>query len=92
MCHHAGSMALRGEPAYGLARPAQCRTLVEMLTTGAAGGGGGGGGGAAATAPPPPPPPPIIIIIIIIIVGSDWFLLFERFWIELVICVSMVVS
>src|SRR3954469_5531128 len=63
-----------------------------MLTTGAAGGGGGGGGGAAATAPPPPPPPPIIIIIIIIMDGSDWFLLLDRFWIELVICVSMVVS
>ena len=79
------NVAPRGSP------PAQCETRVEMLTTGAAGGGGGaGGGGAAATAPPPPPPPPIIIIIII--VGSVWFLLFERFWIELVICVSMVVS
>src|SRR4051812_34657261 len=61
-----------------------------MLTTGAAG--AGGGGGAAATLPPPPPPPPIIIIIIIICIGSDWFLLFERFWMELVICVIIVVS
>jgi hypothetical protein len=61
-----------------------------MLTTGAAGAGGGGGG--AATAPPPPPPPPIIIIIIIIIDGSVWFLLFDRFWMELVICVIIVVS
>src|SRR5690349_1272627 len=61
-----------------------------MLTTGAAG--GGGGGGAAATWPPPPPPPPPIIIIIINIVGSIWLLLFARFWIDCVICVSIVVS
>ena len=62
-----------------------------MLTTGAAGAGGGGGGAATAW-PPPPPPPPIIIIIIIIIDGSVWLLLFDRFWIELVICVIIVVS
>src|SRR5262245_37235982 len=64
-----------------------------MLTTGRGGGGGGGGGGAAGAAEAPPPPPPIIIIAIIIgIIESLELFLVARSLIELVICVSIVVS